>query len=50
MAQRRRTLSIDGVVLPIVAAARRLLFCPLSVVDENDNNGDDNPVPLRNTT
>jgi hypothetical protein len=50
MARRRCAPSTDGIVLPIAAAARRLLFCSLSIVDENNNNGNDNRVPLMNAT
>ena len=36
---------IDGTVLPVTAAAHGLLFCPLSFVNKNNNDGNNNHVP-----
>jgi hypothetical protein len=33
------------VVLPVAAASRWLLLCPLSIINKNDNNGNDDRVP-----
>ena len=39
-----RAPSIDGVVLPVAATPCSLLFCPLSVIDKNDDNSNINRV------
>ena len=36
---------IDGVILPIVAALRGLLLFPLSIINENNEIGEDDHIP-----
>ncbi len=36
---------IDGVILPVAAAPHGLLLCPLSIINESDENGEEDPIP-----